>query len=196
MLTHVTNFSMWIRGPPLIATLKDTSLHQSLRLPAFDLFQIILVSDASALAALSGKLESPESLWGHLLENGVDDGLGAESSKSDDSLVGDNKYWNSFKKVSDSVGEGVENWSCVPLLWIEALKGAFLPSPVSFCKAVLWALGRLAMVDPPAGPPSGKQNSVTSVFSMWIKVKWLYCVHSQLHKQLWHWIRSGIVSSH
>ncbi|KAL5065972.1 hypothetical protein RYX36_027709 [Vicia faba] len=38
---------MW--GPSLVSSLKDSSLHSSLRQPAFDLIQTIIVSDANAL---------------------------------------------------------------------------------------------------------------------------------------------------
>ena len=38
---------MW--GPPFVSSLKDSSLHSSLRQPAFDLIQTIIVSDATAL---------------------------------------------------------------------------------------------------------------------------------------------------
>nr|KYP50402.1 putative helicase DDB-G0274399 [Cajanus cajan] len=38
---------MW--GPALVSSLKDSSLHNSLRQPAFDLIQTIIVSDATAL---------------------------------------------------------------------------------------------------------------------------------------------------
>lgn len=38
---------MW--GPSLVSSLKDSSLHPSLRQPALDLIQTIMVSDAAAL---------------------------------------------------------------------------------------------------------------------------------------------------
>ena len=39
------------RGPYLVSSLKDSSLHSSLRQPAFNLFQTIIVSDAAVLVS-------------------------------------------------------------------------------------------------------------------------------------------------
>ncbi len=137
------------RGPPLVSTLKDISLHQSLRQPAIELFRSILVADASALAALFGKSGGQRSAWTHLLETSQDD---YDETDCETDLVGDAKDWVSFQKVSDAVGENSENWSCVPLLWMEVLEGGVPHQyPPSFCKAVLWAVAQLAVVDLPAG---------------------------------------------
>lgn len=175
------------RGPPLVATLKDTGLHQSLRLPAIELFQIILVADSSALAAFSGKFDGPESPWGYLLDSGLNDQ--DDKATADHDHAGDAKAWESYKKVSGSVAEDIENWSCVPLLWLEVLEEA-LPFnfPASFCKAVLWALARLAIVDPLTGPPPGDTfysgqfcgdrqlggNSFSALFLVWSFLKTLF----------------------
>ncbi|KAK1275068.1 hypothetical protein QJS04_geneDACA004129 [Acorus gramineus] len=48
-----------IGGPPLLCSLKDSSLHNSLQQPAFDLIQTIIVSDAAALISLRLKDQVP-----------------------------------------------------------------------------------------------------------------------------------------
>jgi senataxin len=107
------------------------------------------VADASALAALFGKSGGQRSAWTHLLETSQDD---YDETDCETDLVGDAKDWVSFQKVSDAVGENSENWSCVPLLWMEVLEGGVPHQyPPSFCKAVLWAVAQLAVVDLPAG---------------------------------------------
>jgi len=117
-----------------------------LRSTAFDLIQIILVADTSALAAFSLKPEGSEHPWGHLVEtgnheNGYELRVATEASR-------DQEFWKILKKVSDTMSEGHEKWSCVPLLWIEVL-GGVLAYPEFFCKSVLWAYGRVAIVDLP-----------------------------------------------
>nr|XP_024386396.1 uncharacterized protein LOC112287553 isoform X3 [Physcomitrium patens]XP_024386398.1 uncharacterized protein LOC112287553 isoform X3 [Physcomitrium patens] len=133
-------------GPPLVETLKDPNMHDSFRSAAFDLIQTILAADTSALAAFSRKSESSAHPWSHLWERCRDESdhelrAGSESSRDQD-------YWKILKKVSDTVFEGLEKWSCVPLLWVEVL-GGVLAYPTSFYKSVLWAYGRIAIFDIP-----------------------------------------------
>lgn len=137
---------MFARGPPLVETLKDPNMHDSFRSAAFDLIQTILAADTSALAAFSRKSESSAHPWSHLWERCRDESdhelrAGSESSRDQD-------YWKILKKVSDTVFEGLEKWSCVPLLWVEVL-GGVLAYPTSFYKSVLWAYGRIAIFDIP-----------------------------------------------
>lgn len=134
------------RGPPLVETLKDPNMHDTFRSTAFDLIQIILAADTSALAAFSLKSEGSVHPWCHLVEtgnheNGHELRAATEASR-------DQEYWKILKKVSDTMSEGHEKWSCVPLLWIEVL-GGVLAYPASFYKSVLWAYGRIAIIDSP-----------------------------------------------
>lgn len=134
------------RGPPLVETLKDPNMLDTFRTTAFDLIQIILAADTSALASFSSKAEGSVHPWCHLLEIGNNESgheLSAATKASQDQ-----KYWKVLKKVSDTISEGHEKWFCVPLLWIEVL-GGVLAYPTSFYKSVLWAYGRIAIVDSP-----------------------------------------------
>lgn len=133
------------RGPPLVETLKDLNMHGTFRSAAFDLIQTILAADTSALAAFSLKPEVSVHPWSHLLENGnVESGHGLRATSED---TRDKDYWKILKKVSATMSEGCEKWSCVPLLWIEVL-GGVLAYPTCFYKSVLWAYGRIAILDP------------------------------------------------
>jgi len=130
----------------LVETLKDPGMPDSFRSSAFDLIQIILAADTAALAAFSLKPENSEHPWGHLVEtenyeNGHELRVAIKGSR-------DQKYWKTLKTVSDTIFEGHEKWSCVPLLWIEVL-GGVLDYPESFCKSVFWAYGRISIVDSP-----------------------------------------------
>lgn len=146
---------MCARGPPLVETLKDPNMHDTFRPAAFDLIQTILAADTSALAAFSLKSEGSVHPWSYLLENG-DIESGHELRDAGEGAR-DKEYWKILKKVSDTMSEGLEKWSCVPLLWIEVL-GGVLAYPTSFYKSVLWAYGRIAIVDLPGkyvgGPAS------------------------------------------
>ncbi|KAG0553297.1 hypothetical protein KC19_12G000100 [Ceratodon purpureus] len=133
-------------GPPLVETLKDPDMHDTFRPAAFDLIQTILAADTSALAAFSSKSEGLVHPWSHLLENG-DIETGHELWDAP-VVARDQEYWKILKKVSDTMSEGLEKWSCVPLLWIEVL-GGVLAYPTSFYKSVLWAYSRIAIVDLP-----------------------------------------------
>jgi hypothetical protein len=46
------------RGPSLISSIEDTSLHGSLRQSAFDLINIVIISDASALISYKLKYDT------------------------------------------------------------------------------------------------------------------------------------------
>lgn len=116
------------------------------RSTAFDLIQIILAADTSALAAFSLKPEGSGHPWGDLLETGIHE-CGHES-RAVSETGRDDEYWKVLKKVSDTMSEGHEKWSCVPLLWSEVL-GGVLAYPTSFYKSVLWAYGRISILDLP-----------------------------------------------
>ena len=136
---------MCARGPPLVETLKDPNMHDIFRSVAFDLIQTILAADTSALAAFSLKAEGSVRPWSHFLENGnVESG---HELRSISEGTRDQGYWKILKKVSDTMSEGLEKWSCVPLLWVEEL-GGVLAYPTSFYKSILWAYGRITILDP------------------------------------------------
>ena len=130
----------------MVETLKDPNMHDSFRSAAFDLIQTILAADTSALAGFSLKSEGSVHPWSHLLEN--DSVEGGHELRAVSEVTRDQEYWKILKKVSDTMSEGLDKWSCVPLLWIEVL-GGVLAYPTSFYKSVLWAYGRIAIVDPP-----------------------------------------------
>ncbi|KAI3786251.1 hypothetical protein L1987_45386 [Smallanthus sonchifolius] len=138
---------MW--GPSLVASLKDSSLYSSLRQPAFDLIQTILVSDASALVS---------SILHYQLHKGVDRNIidfkdedGNEDLFADDveEKDTDTSCWNDFSVQGQTTASEFGVWMCIPMLWVDVLveiDPAVLP--VSFSKAVLWALSRFSMVEP------------------------------------------------
>lgn len=70
------------RGPFLVSSLKDSSLHSSLRQPAFDLIQTIIVSDAAALVTSVLKSARPprtETIISVEMNEDEDDQFGVET---------------------------------------------------------------------------------------------------------------------
>lgn len=139
---------MW--GPSLVATLKDSSLHSALRQPAFDLIQIILVSDAAALLS---------TMWSNHTIIDADTNICLELNddvKDEDRLPfvidvedTDGICWSEFSAQSKIASEEHRGWMCIPMLWIDVLVDMD-PSvlPLSFSKAVFWARSHLTMVEP------------------------------------------------
>ncbi|EEF48714.1 splicing endonuclease positive effector sen1, putative [Ricinus communis] len=100
---------MW--GPSLVSSLKDSSLHNSLRQPAFDLVQTVIVSDAAAL--VTALLNNPARLDvdTHLsveLNDGNDDGLpfSSDVEEKDENMVLAVRPWlsSSATEISTSFG--------------------------------------------------------------------------------------------
>ncbi|XP_027341942.1 uncharacterized protein LOC113854861 isoform X2 [Abrus precatorius] len=140
---------MW--GPALVSSLKDSSLHNSLRQPAFDLIQTIIVSDATALIySVLNCCRTPstdssmaievielddenEDIWLPTIPNG---------EKKDDSS------WSQFSVQSGITSQECREWMCIPMLWVDVLVDID-PSvlPISFSKAVFWARSRFPMVE-------------------------------------------------
>ncbi|KAK9097711.1 hypothetical protein Syun_024756 [Stephania yunnanensis] len=135
---------MW--GPSLICSLKDSSLHNCLRQPAFDLILQIIVSDAEALIF---------SLFSCQVNTFMDVGAFAENdcenelSFSHDVEENDTSCWSEFYDQGKLTSRECKGWMCIPLLWHDVLVD-MNPSvfPISFSKGVLWALSRLSMVEP------------------------------------------------
>ncbi|KAK9097548.1 hypothetical protein Sjap_023045 [Stephania japonica] len=135
---------MW--GPSLICSLKDSSLHNCLRQPAFDLILQIIVSDAVALIF---------SLFSCQANTYIDVRASSENdcehelSFSHDVEEKDASCWSEFYDQSKLTSRECKGWMCIPLLWHDVLVD-MNPSvfPISFSKGVLWALSRLSMVEP------------------------------------------------
>lgn len=135
------------RAPSLVCSLKDSSLHSSLRQPSFDLIHTIIVSDASAL--MSMKLKSHASL-------NVDMRISTDFNDEEDELPffhdveeKESSCWNEFSEQSKLTSRECKDWMCIPMLWVDVLIEVD-PStlPISFSKAVFWALSRFSMVEP------------------------------------------------
>lgn len=136
------------RGPSLVSTLRDSSLHSSLQQPAYDLIQTIIVSDAAALVAamLNSQRPSVRSMSFEFNDEDEDRGLPFALD-----LDKDISCWNEFNAQGKIATLDSEHWMCIPMLWADVLVDTD-PSvlPVSFSKAVFWALSRLSMVEPPS----------------------------------------------
>ncbi|XP_029130085.1 uncharacterized protein LOC109812659 isoform X2 [Cajanus cajan] len=141
---------MW--GPALVSSLKDSSLHNSLRQPAFDLIQTIIVSDATALIYSVLNCRTTPS---------TDSGMANEVIELDDENDdiwlpsipdGEEKdtssSWSQFRVQSGITSQECREWMCIPMLWVDVLVD-INPSilPISFSKAVFWARSRFAMVE-------------------------------------------------
>ncbi|XP_057535816.1 uncharacterized protein LOC130813918 isoform X2 [Amaranthus tricolor] len=136
---------MW--GPSLVSSLKDTTLHTSLRQPAIDLIQTIIVSDATALLSSLLHCQTPT----------VDHNISFELNEETDDInssapLVEEKHvccWNDFTFQSNIVCQEYTEWMCVPMLWFDVLveiECSILP--ISIANAVLWALSRFSMVEP------------------------------------------------
>ncbi|RZB62240.1 Helicase SEN1 isoform B [Glycine soja] len=140
---------MW--GPALVSSLKDSSLHNSLRQPAFDLIQTIIVSDATALiySVLNccATRSTDSSIADEVIELDdendnwlptIPDGEEQDSSSS----------WSQFRLQSGITSQECQEWMCIPMLWVDVLLD-INPSilPISFSKAVFWARSRFPMVE-------------------------------------------------
>ncbi|XP_026404868.1 uncharacterized protein LOC113299953 [Papaver somniferum] len=131
---------MW--GPSLICSLKDSSLHNSLRQPAFDLIHAIIVSDAAAL--ISSMLNG----------NSISVGNSSVDFNEDEDEVlfsheKDASCWSDFSAQCKLTSQDCREWMCIPMLWLDILVEV-QPSalPISFSKAVLWSLSRFSLLEP------------------------------------------------
>ncbi|CAN1306121.1 Helicase SEN1 [Linum perenne] len=142
---------MW--GPSLVSCLKDSSLHNSLRQPAFDLMETIIVSDTAALQATLFNdythVSEDRGIHDKLNDDDDEDGLPFTLSVEEK----DNCCWSGFSAQSNITCQECRGWMCVPMLWIDVLVDTD-PSilPVSFSKAVFWARSHLTLVEPESSP--------------------------------------------
>ncbi|XP_057968938.1 uncharacterized protein LOC131158231 isoform X2 [Malania oleifera] len=109
---------MW--GPSLVSSLRDSSLHSSLRQPAFDLIQTIIVSDAAALIMSLLTCHMPPSKYSNMF-------VELDDEKDDDGLL-----------LAFEFEDDISSWS--------EFNAQVLPT--SFSKAVFWARSRFSMVEP------------------------------------------------
>lgn len=132
-----------------MSSLKDSSLHSSLRQPAFDLIETIIVSDAGALITSMLNCSRPwgidKSMYPHLNDDEQFDGLIFTSGVEEV----DNSSWSEFNALSKITSREHQAWKCIPMLWFDVLV-EIDPSvfPISFSKAVFWARSHFSMVEP------------------------------------------------
>ncbi|XP_073000501.1 uncharacterized protein [Typha latifolia] len=135
---------MW--GPSLVSSLKDSSLHSSLRQPAFDLINIILISDASALISFKSNHLAASNID---VSNSIDDDDEDEQPFSCDVEEMDNSCWSDFNIQDKLTSQDCKDWLCVPLLWFDTMIQVDCSMlPVSFSKAVFWALSHISLFEP------------------------------------------------
>ncbi|KAF8114236.1 hypothetical protein N665_0039s0003 [Sinapis alba] len=148
---------MW--GPSLVSSFNDSALHISLRQPAIDLVQAILVSDATALLA-------------SLLRNNTGNYMGNEVNYDDDDsnllfphAVEDvnNRPWSDFTQQSKVTLGECKEWMCIPMLWITTLTNTnLLNLPASLSQAVFWSRSRFCLVE------SEKNDDMTVDMETWL----------------------------
>ncbi|KAE8709137.1 hypothetical protein F3Y22_tig00110332pilonHSYRG00979 [Hibiscus syriacus] len=141
---------MW--GPSLVSSLKDSSLHSSLRQPAFDLIQTILVSDAAALIASMRNCCITTNIAKNTSSELDDEEENNELPFTQDVEENDLGCWSEFSAESQISSREYREWMCIPMLWIDVLVDID-PSvlPISFFKAVFWARSRFPMIEPMNG---------------------------------------------
>ncbi|KAI4387118.1 hypothetical protein MLD38_004973 [Melastoma candidum] len=136
---------MW--GPSLISSIKDTSLHPSLRQPALDLVQTIIVSDAAALASVAMTAlarHNPDEPVTELAE-AEDEGIFLKPSVTEE---GNTWLLNSSLQGID-VARDFEGWMSIPMVWVDVLVQVDVSLlPISFWKSVLWARSCLSLIEP------------------------------------------------
>ena len=137
------------RGPSHVSSLKDSSLDNSLRQPAFDLIETVIVSDAAALVT---------SILNCCKHSSIDQSTIIELDDEEDDdefpFVLDveethSSSWSEYSKQSKVTSQECRRWRCIPMLWLNVLV-EINPTvlPISFSKAVLWARSRFALVEP------------------------------------------------
>ena len=147
LLFHVIFCLFFDRGPSLISSIEDTSLHISLRQPALGLIYIIIISDASALISYKLKYEAvkKDSVSNSVMFADDDD----ELPFSHDAEEKSQSCWNDFSVVNKLASRECKDWKCIPLLWYLTMV-QLEPSklPIAFSKAVLWGLSHVSVLEP------------------------------------------------
>jgi len=147
LLFHVIFCLFFDRGPSLISSIEDTSLHISLRQPALGLIYIIIISDASALISYKLKYEAvkKDNVSNSVMFADDDD----ELPFSHDAEEKSQSCWNDFSVVNKLASRECKDWKCIPLLWYLTMV-QLEPSklPIAFSKAVLWGLSHVSVLEP------------------------------------------------
>ncbi|KAJ3676832.1 hypothetical protein LUZ60_002556 [Juncus effusus] len=128
---------MW--GPSLINSLKDTTLHISLRQPAFDLITSIIISDSCALISKHFSISQNTLSESETL---------IPFSKSPQNPTKIPTYWDEFKSQWNLTSKECtnNNWRVIPILWLTAfLQLDPLILPISFSKAAFFSLSRISI---------------------------------------------------
>jgi senataxin len=142
-----------------VSSYKDSSLHISLRQPAIDLVQAILVSDATALLA-SLLRNNTGKFMGYEIQYDDDDSNLPFSHTTED--VSD-RSWSDFTQQSKITLGECKEWMCIPMLWITTLTNTnFLNLPVSLSQAVFWSRSRFCLVE------SEKNDEMTVDIETWL----------------------------
>ncbi|MCO5611008.1 hypothetical protein L7F22_065256 [Adiantum nelumboides] len=125
-------------GPSLLESARDTQLYDSLRRPAVQLLETIIIADSVVLSYLHSRgSESKSSFPLNTFE--------PLEAVAENELGGNISYLNEHKTL-DKLVDSCTNWLCAPILWVEILEKV-LPSdlPETFSQAVLWASSRLSL---------------------------------------------------
>ncbi|XP_020264278.1 helicase SEN1 [Asparagus officinalis] len=135
---------MW--GPSVVNSLKDASLHFSLRQPAFDLIETIIISDVSAMISLKTKYQSVSNINSTISHLTIDD---EDEVPFLHDVEEDKCCWNEFNTQNKLASQECSQWTCIPMLWFDSLVEVG-PSmlPASFSKAVFWALSHVSVIMP------------------------------------------------
>lgn len=135
---------MW--GPSLIHSVRDSTLYTSLRQPAFDLIQTIIVADVAALTSLWARQCNRHISFAKLpCDFDEDDD---ESQSMTEIEEADLNCWTDFNMLNKLTAKDCVEWFCIPLLWVEVLSKTVPSSlPLSFSKSVMWALSRLSAIE-------------------------------------------------
>ncbi|CAH2037301.1 unnamed protein product [Thlaspi arvense] len=148
---------MW--GPSLVSSFKDSSLHISLRQPAIDLVQAILVSDATALLASLLRNNSGTYMGNEVKYDEDDSNLPFSHAVEDVS----DRPWSYFTQQSKITLGECKEWMCIPMLWITTLTNTnLLNVPVSVSQAVFWSRSRFCLVE------SEKSDEMTVDIETWL----------------------------
>ncbi|XP_010462744.1 PREDICTED: uncharacterized protein LOC104743346 [Camelina sativa] len=148
---------MW--GPSLVSSYKDSSLHISLRQPAIDLVQAILVSDATALLAALLRNNTGKYMGDELQYDDDDSNLPFSHTAEDVS----DRPWSDFTQQSKITLGECKEWMCIPMLWISTLTNTnLLNLPVSLSQAVFWSRSRFCLVE------SDKNDEMTLDIETWL----------------------------
>ncbi|KAJ1700232.1 hypothetical protein LUZ63_000011 [Rhynchospora breviuscula] len=128
---------MW--GPSLVSALKDKTLHSSLRQPAFDLINSIIISDACAL--VSKLLSLSKASIRSLFDEEEDTVLSKDAEK-------DKSYWTELCSQWNLTLRECIQWRCIPLLWYTALLQIYpVDLPISFSMAIFLVLSHVSVAN-------------------------------------------------